>query len=427
MGQLIRDFDWSTTILGSPGTWPQSLRISLGNLLNSGFPMFLFWGDELICFYNDAFRPSLGEEGKHPAIGKPAKEVWFDIWNFVGPLIESVMATGKAVWYEDQLIPFHRNGKLEDIYWTFSYSAIVNEEGVPEGVMATCIETTRAVANRKKMQESANILRKTILHAPIAICMFCGPDYKFDIVNPQMAEMLGRDLAFLEGKPLLEAVPELKNAGLKEILDKVALTGETYLSPEQEFTINREHGPEPIIVKYIYEPMFDDSGKPERIMAVAIDVTQQAIARQKIEEIVAQRTRELASANEALLLSNTELQRSNANLEEFAHAASHDLKEPIRKIHFFTNHLKQQLLSQLGEAEIRAFSRIENATNRMGILIDDLLLYSHVSVQPYEMETIDLNQKIRRVLEDLELDIQQKSVDIKLGHLPTIKGYRRQI
>lgn len=74
-----------------------------------------------------------------------------------------------------------------------------------------------------------------------------------------------------------------------------------------------------------------------------------------------------------------ELGRSNANLEEFAHAASHDLKEPIRKIHFFTDRLKLQLSERLSEEERETFNRIKNASNRMAILVDDLLLYSHVS------------------------------------------------
>jgi light-regulated signal transduction histidine kinase (bacteriophytochrome) len=136
--------------------------------------------------------------------------------------------------------------------------------------------------------------------------------------------------------------------------------------------------------------------------------------------VVEERTRELARANK-------ELQRSNQNLEEFAHAASHDLKEPVRKIHFFTNQLKQQLSAGLGESEVRLFTRIEDATQRMGNLIDDLLLYSHVSQRPHEKERIDLNQKVDRVLEDLELDIQEKSAIIHVGNLPTVKGYRRQL
>lgn len=77
MGERIRSLDWSKTIIGPMEAWPQSLRTILSAMLNSKFPMFLYWGPELICFYNDAFRPSLGNEGKHPGLlGKPGKEFW---------------------------------------------------------------------------------------------------------------------------------------------------------------------------------------------------------------------------------------------------------------------------------------------------------------------------------------------------------------
>src|SRR6186713_1750867 len=111
MGELTRKKDWSKTPVGMPETWPQSLRTTLGILLNSKFPMFLWWGTELICFYNDAYRPSLGKEGKHPYIlGQKAIEAWPEIWSIIDPLIQQVLAGEGATWNENQLIPIYRNG-----------------------------------------------------------------------------------------------------------------------------------------------------------------------------------------------------------------------------------------------------------------------------------------------------------------------------
>ncbi|WP_080056023.1 PAS domain-containing protein [Spirosoma aerolatum] len=154
MGALTRTYDWPQTAIGSPDRWPQSLRTTLGIVLHSAFPMFLFWGDEHICFYNDAYRPSFGHEGKHPALGKRGEDVWGEIWPFIGPLIDQVMTTGDAVWYEDQLVPFYRNGKLEDIYWTFSYSPVYGDEGHIDGVLVTCTETTENVQTIHKLKET---------------------------------------------------------------------------------------------------------------------------------------------------------------------------------------------------------------------------------------------------------------------------------
>lgn len=174
-------------------------------------------------------------------------------------------------------------------------------------------------------------------------------------------------------------------------------------------------------------PRFGADGNFNGYVGVGFDVHEQKMTKERLEFLVKERTKELAEANQTLQQINKELQRSNQNLEEFAHAASHDLKEPVRKIHFFTNQLKDQLNAQLQESQARAFDRIENATERMGNLIDDLLLYSHVSQRPHETEPVDLNKKVQKVLEDLELDVEEKKAMINIGKLPVIKGYRRQL
>ena len=148
-GELILANDWSGTSLGEISEWPLSLRITLFDILHSGFPMFLFWGEEFLCFYNDAFRPSLGSDGKHPAIGKKAIVVWGEIWHFIGPLLQQVFVEGNTVTYEDQLVSFYRNGKVEDIYWTFCYSPALGENDKIAGALVTCVETTQSVLDRK--------------------------------------------------------------------------------------------------------------------------------------------------------------------------------------------------------------------------------------------------------------------------------------
>lgn len=122
-----------------------------------------------------------------------------------------------------------------------------------------------------------------------------------------------------------------------------------------------------------------------------------------------------------------ELERSNVSLEEFAHASSHDLKEPIRKIQFFTDQLKTDLHEQLNDKQLRLFQRIENASKRMASLIEDLLVYSQVSERPLETESVNLNETISMVQEDLELIIAQKGAQIHTEPLPVINGYKRQL
>lgn len=162
MGKLTRDFDWAKTTLGKPEHWPLSLRTTVGILLHSSFPMFLFWGKELLCFYNDAYRPSLGIEGKHPLIGQKAQEAWPEIWDFIHPIIEKVMETETASWYEDQLLPIYRNGRMEDVYWTFSYSPAYDDDDQVAGVFVTCTETTEKVKATGSLQEHKDRLQFAI-------------------------------------------------------------------------------------------------------------------------------------------------------------------------------------------------------------------------------------------------------------------------
>ncbi len=150
MANLIRSFDWSTTPVGPIETWPETLLITVNLLLATRQPMFLWWGDDLIQFYNDAYRPSIRED-KHPkAVGQPGRECWPEIWHIIGPQIEAVMSRGDSTWHEDQLVPIYRNGKLEDVYWTYSYSPVRDPDGTICGTLVTCSETTgRVLADRQ--------------------------------------------------------------------------------------------------------------------------------------------------------------------------------------------------------------------------------------------------------------------------------------
>src|SRR5687768_6927 len=154
LGKLTRAFDWSKTSAGPVDQWPQSLRTMVDVILHSEVPMFLWWGDDMIQFYNDAYRPSLGQYGKHPqAVGQKGEECWPEIWPIIKPLIDHVKEGG-ATWSTDQLISIYRNGNLEDVYWTFGYSPVRNESGEISGVLVVCNETTRKVQALRKIEES---------------------------------------------------------------------------------------------------------------------------------------------------------------------------------------------------------------------------------------------------------------------------------
>lgn len=674
IGVQISSTDWSATALGPASNWPQSLRTALSLMLFSRFPMLLFWGRELNCFYNDAFRPSLGNDGKDRwAIGMRGEEMWAEIWAVIYPWIQQVLEGGQAVQMENQLVPFYRDGKLEDIYWTFCYSAAHDESGEIAGVFVVCTETTQAIASQRQLKESEHFARNIIMHSEAAQAVWIGNDLVFEFVNERMLEIYGKGKD-LKGKTLRQAISEpevvelegrvrqvfftgipyheserrielLTETGLQPayfkcsytalrnshgniagvlgtlvdvtglviarkkleesedsfkrlvikspvgicivsgieikaelvndvflelvgrrredfevkaywdvlceareyyapLLEQVFSTGIPYMGNEHLVRLLRNGVVEDVYINFVYEPIKDENGATNKVMILAIDVTAQVLTRRKIEEaeersrlaievselglfdvdlqtnqvissrrldeifdveLTSDRSRyisaihpdDLRGRKEAyekayrdglleyecrvirkdgtvrwvrsrgriffdhnyqpaklvgvsqditemkrfedelgrqihertleLQRMNEELQRSNENLEEFAHAASHDLKEPIRKICFFTDRLKTQLHDRLSQHERATLDRIENSSRRMVTLIDDLLQYSYVNQQVQQSDEVDLNDVLVHVIEVLELDIQQKLAQVEVHDLPTIYGNHRQL
>ena len=151
MGALMRSLDWSKTLLGPVSRWPQSLRTAVSILLASRFPMLIHWGPELVQFYNDGFRPILGDL-KHPgALGQPAYPWWTEIWDVLTPMFERVLA-GEGTWYENQLILPNRNGYIEETYFTFSHSPIRDESGRVVGIFQAVTETTERVLDERRLR-----------------------------------------------------------------------------------------------------------------------------------------------------------------------------------------------------------------------------------------------------------------------------------
>lgn len=151
MAQLVRSFDWSSTVLGPVETWPDALVTTVNLILASQHPMFLFWGPEHIQFYNDGYRPSI-RGGKHPtALGQRAVECWGEIWSTIGPQIAAVMTKGESTWHANQLLPIYRDGKLEEVFWTYSYSPVRDGRGAIQGTLVTCSETTETVLSERRL------------------------------------------------------------------------------------------------------------------------------------------------------------------------------------------------------------------------------------------------------------------------------------
>ncbi|WP_298795374.1 SpoIIE family protein phosphatase [Pseudonocardia sp. 73-21] len=152
LGEVMAARDWTTTSVGPPDTWPPELRSVVRILLTSKFSMWMAWGPDLTFFYNDAYRRDTLRQ-KHPwAFGRPADEVWAEVWEDIGPRIRSVLETGEATWDESLQLFVERSGYLEESYHTFSYSPLADAGGTISGLLCVVTETTERVLSERRLR-----------------------------------------------------------------------------------------------------------------------------------------------------------------------------------------------------------------------------------------------------------------------------------
>ena len=151
MGALMRLRDWSETPLGPFEEWPRSLKTSVSTCLSSRFAILVWWGNDLVMLYNDAYRPVIGN--KHPnALGAAGRKVWPEIWHIIGPMLEGVLSRGEATWSDNLLLELDRDGYPEECYFTFSYSPIRDESGGVGGIFTPVQETTGQVIGERRLR-----------------------------------------------------------------------------------------------------------------------------------------------------------------------------------------------------------------------------------------------------------------------------------
>jgi PAS domain S-box-containing protein len=278
MGALMRQHDWAHSDLGPPEHWPAPLRLAVQLILNTGHPMYIWWGQQLSCLYNDAYCQSIGPE-RHPgSLGQRGRDVWEEIWPIIGPEIEQVMSGRGATWRQNALVPITRNGKREDVYWTYSYSPI-RDTRAPNGVggvLVVCSETTETVLARQRVESENQRLRLLFEQAPSFMCILSGPDHVFEVVNKAHQRLFNsHDWV---GKPVRAAFPDIAGQGFYELLDQVRAKGERVNLHAQpvHFRALESREYQTRILDFIYEPIRDATNNVTGIFCEGFDVTEAA-------------------------------------------------------------------------------------------------------------------------------------------------------
>ncbi|MEP7089946.1 MAG: SpoIIE family protein phosphatase [Nocardioidaceae bacterium] len=164
VGHDLLAVDWSTTPLGPPEQWPQSLESVVRVVLTSRFSMWMCWGPELTFFCNEKYRrDTLG--AKYPwALGKPSSVVWSEIWDDILPRVQAVMGAGESTWDESLLLFLERNGYPEETYHTFSYSPLYDDDGAIAGLLCVVSEDTEEVIGHRRMQTMRDLGARRTSH-----------------------------------------------------------------------------------------------------------------------------------------------------------------------------------------------------------------------------------------------------------------------
>lgn len=307
MRARCRAFDWAATPLGPVARWPLSLRTIVTTMLASRHPMFLWWGPELIQIYNDAYRPSFAEGGRDVrALGARGAEFWTEIWEIIGPQIGQVMAGGEATWHEDQLVPIERNGRIEDVWWTYSYGPAFDDAGTVGGVLVVCQETTarvlterRLTALNRELDVERSRLAYAFQQAPAFLAIVRGSPYVFEFANEAYYQLVGR--RDLVGRPVFDAIPESRGQGFEAILDRVVATGEPFVGREMPIVLARTPGApaEERLIDFLYFPLIEADGRRSGVIAHGVDVTEHVRSRQDVERLLLESERARAEAEAA--------------------------------------------------------------------------------------------------------------------------------
>ncbi|HEV2578004.1 MAG TPA: ATP-binding protein [Acidobacteriaceae bacterium] len=347
MAELVRNFDWAQTPVGAIEDWPELLLNTVNTLLSSRQPMFLWWGEDLIQFYNDAYRPCIGAD-KHPsALGQRGSECWSEIWDVIGPLIENVMTKGEACWSEDQLIPIYRDGKLVDVYWTFSYSPVWDAAGNVCGTLVVCSDTTGRIQAEKAILTERSRLLEVLRQAPAFFALLQGPDHVITIVNSLYLRLVNhRDVV---GKPVRAALPEAAEQGYLEILDRV-YQGEPYVGQGARLDVYAGEGvpPDERYLDFIYQPLREGDDTISGIIVLGVDVTD----RKRAQDVLLQ-TEKLAAVG------------------RLASSIAHEINNPLESVtnllylaHQTADDPETRGYLAMADVELRRMSSITNQTLR---------------------------------------------------------------
>ncbi|MFT3999014.1 MAG: PAS domain S-box protein [Rhizobium sp.] len=291
MAALISGFDWASTRLGPRPAWPACLTTAVDIMLSARAQIVMFWGEDFVALYNDAYAPTIGD--KHPrALGRPAKENWTELWSDLEPLLRSVLQDGSTISAKDRPFYIERHGYPETAYFDISYSPVRDGDGRALGVFCIVNETTERVRADQALRESEERFRGVISQSATGIVQ-CELDGRFVLVNGRFCEIVGYSENELLGMRMQDITyPDDLHENMR-LFETMMATGESF---EIEKRYVRKDG-SLVWVANTVSGLRDASGRIQRVSGVVIDINE----RKRAQEVERRLAAIIASSDDAIL------------------------------------------------------------------------------------------------------------------------------
>lgn len=276
---LIRARDWSDTSLGPVSQWPPILKTTVATLLRSPVPIVLLWGEDGIMLYNDAYSGFAGK--RHPALfGSKVREGWPEVAAFNDHVMRTVLG-GDTLSYRDQELTLYRKGFPEQVWMDLDYSPVLDEQGIPAGVLAIVVETTERIKAERALAKTEERLRQALNASGMVGTFDWHVQSDIFFSDARFAEMFSVDPAKGEkGAPLAEYVAGIHPDDVERVANSVnhaVATGEKYV---EEYRLLPKNG-ETRWVEVRGECLYGEDGKPIRFVGVVVDITNQKNAQER--------------------------------------------------------------------------------------------------------------------------------------------------
>ena len=300
MADLVRVHDWSSTPLGPIDHWSEILLCSINLMLACAFPSLVFWGTDSVQLYNDAFIPLLAE--RHPSgLGQTARECWSDAWQIVGPNLKRVTDDRETVYFQNTVVPIIRDGKLQDIRWTYSYSPIFGSGGAVLGVLVICQDVTREVNATQHLKESEARASRVLQSIGDAVIV-TDADTRVTRMNSVAEELTGWKIEEASGELLshvFQIVNETTHQPVESPADKVKHTGSVAGLANHTLLISRDG--KNTAIDDSGAPILDGNGELSGIVLVFRNIEERRAAERERDRLTERLSQVLAVTTDAIV------------------------------------------------------------------------------------------------------------------------------